>query len=248
MITSKKTKSLLRYIIRRLGIEVKKYNIHTSEEARMKRLLAYHSIDLVLDVGANVGQYANFLRQLGYRGRIVSFEPVISNHEKLLCESRNDPLWKISPLLAIGDVDSHVLINVAGNSESSSVLDMLDQHVISAPGSRYVSHQKVNMRKLDSIFTEYALSATSIFLKIDVQGYEYKVLTGAQGVLSQIKGIQLELSLVPLYEGELLYNEMIEFMHSLGFSLKSVLTTNSFSDEQSGEFFQIDAIFFKSSV
>ncbi|CCI32212.1 hypothetical protein [Microcystis sp. T1-4] len=74
-------KKTIKKLSRSLGIDLKKYNLQTSETVRMQRLLAYHNIDLVFDVGANIGQYTKLLRELGYSGRIVSFEPLPTESE-----------------------------------------------------------------------------------------------------------------------------------------------------------------------
>ena len=85
------------------GIEVRRLSIDTSEQLRIKTLLEHHGIDLVLDVGANTGQFGTFLRELGYRGTIASFEPIPSAHDQLVQRSKNDPDWIVFPRMAIGE-------------------------------------------------------------------------------------------------------------------------------------------------
>jgi len=80
-------KKIVKKLSRSLGIDLKRYNIQTSEAAKMQRLLAYHNIDLVFDVGTNIGQYAKLLRELGYSGRIVSFEPRSSAYSQSIPNS-----------------------------------------------------------------------------------------------------------------------------------------------------------------
>jgi FkbM family methyltransferase len=193
-------KKTIKKLSRSLGIDLKRYNVQTSEDARMQQLLDYHKIDLVLDVGANVGQYAKSLRDLGYSGRIVSFEPLSSAYSQLKTASKKDLLWEIAPQTAIGNQEGEIIINIAGNSQSSSALPMLDAHVQSAPESAYSGSETVKLSRLDTLAKDYIKSETkSIFLKIDVQGLEKQVLEGATAILPLVKGIKLELSLVPLY-------------------------------------------------
>jgi FkbM family methyltransferase len=193
-------KKIIKKLSRSLGIDLKRYNVQTSEAARMQQLLDYHKIDLVLDVGANVGQYAKSLRDLGYSGRIVSFEPLSSAYSQLKTASKKDLLWEIAPQTAIGNQEGEIIINIAGNSQSSSALPMLDAHVQSAPESAYSGSETVKLSRLDTLAKDYIKSETkSIFLKIDVQGLEKQVLEGATAILPLVKGIKLELSLVPLY-------------------------------------------------
>ncbi|MEY3557161.1 MAG: hypothetical protein RLZZ580_3219, partial [Cyanobacteriota bacterium] len=221
-----------------------RYNVQTSEAAKMQRLLAYHNIDLVFDVGANIGQYAKLLRELGYSGRIVSFEPLSSAYSQLKAVSKKEPLWEIAPQTAIGNQEGEITINIAGNSQSSSALPMLDAHLESAPESAYSGSETVKLSRLDTIAKDYIKSETkSIFLKIDVQGLEKQVIEGATAILPLVKGIKLELSLVPLYEGQVLFKEMIDIIEKLGYELYGI--EPGFTAEKTGRMLQMDGIFFK---
>jgi len=237
-------KKTIKKLSRSLGIDLKKYNVQTSEAAKMQRLLAYHNIDLVFDVGANIGQYAKLLRELGYSGRIVSFEPLSSAYSQLKAVSKKDPLWEIAPQTAIGNQEGEITINIAGNSQSSSALPMLDAHLESAPESAYSGSETVKLSRLDTLAKDYIKSETkSIFLKIDVQGLEKQVLEGATAILPLVKGIKLELSLVPLYEGQVLFKEMIDIVEKLGYELYGI--EPGFTAEKTGRMLQMDGIFFK---
>ena len=237
-------KKTIKKLSRSLGIDLKRYNVQTSEAAKMQRLLAYHNIDLVFDVGANIGQYAKLLRELGYSGRIVSFEPLSSAYSQLKAVSKKDPLWEIAPQTAIGNQEGEITINIAGNSQSSSALPMLDAHLESAPESAYSGSETVKLSRLDTLAKDYIKSETkSIFLKIDVQGLEKQVLEGATAILPLVKGIKLELSLVPLYEGQVLFKEMIDIIEKLGYELYGI--EPGFTAEKTGRMLQMDGIFFK---
>ena len=78
-------------------------------------------VDLVFDVGANVGQFGSEIRTMGFAGRIVSFEPLSAAHARLSAAAKRDPAWSVHPRCAIGDHDGTVEINIAGNSVSSSI-------------------------------------------------------------------------------------------------------------------------------
>ncbi|MCA2684694.1 MAG: FkbM family methyltransferase [Microcystis sp. M038S2] len=237
-------KKTIKKLSRSLGVDLKRYNVQTSEAAKMQRLLAYHNIDLVFDVGANIGQYAKLLRELGYSGRIVSFEPLSSAYSQLKAVSKKEPLWEIAPQTAIGNQEGEITINIAGNSQSSSALPMLDAHLESAPESAYSGSETVKLSRLDTIAKDYIKSETkSIFLKIDVQGLEKQVIEGATAILPLVKGIKLELSLVPLYEGQVLFKEMIDIIEKLGYELYGI--EPGFTAEKTGRMLQMDGIFFK---
>jgi FkbM family methyltransferase len=206
-------------------------------------MLSHHDIDLVLDVGANVGNYARYLRAIGYKGTIVCFEPLSDAYSRLQILASRDTLLELAPRMALGDKDGDVLINIAGNSESSSILEMLDSHKNAAPDSIYVGSERAPLRKLDDVAPIFFFDKKAAFLKIDAQGYESRVLDGATNILSKIKGIQLELSLVQFYAGETLYRELIDRIESHGFKLYDLNPV--FADDVTGRTYQLDGIFFK---
>ena len=236
-------KKVVKDLTNKLGWQIRRYDSNTSEIVRMYRLLTYHKIDLVFDIGANIGQYALFLRKAGYRGAIVSFEPLSIAYSQLKKSSSQDDLWEVAPRIAIGNEDSEITINLAANTASSSVLNMLDSHLDVAPNSAYVGSETVKVNKLDTIAPKYIENNSSIFLKIDTQGFEKQVIEGAEQILSQVKGIQVELSLIPLYHDQILFKEMIELLNRLGYDLYAIVP--GFSDRVTGRLLQMDGIFFK---
>jgi FkbM family methyltransferase len=236
-------KRFVRKSIRSAGWDIKKFDPLYSEPSQLARQLSVHQIDVVFDVGANTGQFAERLRDAGFRGRIVSFEPSTAAHSTLSSHARRDANWTIAPRMALGDHDGTITLNLAGNSASSSVLPMLPSHATAAPESRYIGSETVDLRTLDSVSTDFATKTERVFLKLDVQGFEYKVLQGAEHFLAQVGGIQIELSLVPLYEGEHLFDPMLHDLEARGYDLWSVVP--SFVDPATSRLLQLDAIFFR---
>lgn len=208
------------------------------------RALRSHGIDVVLDVGANAGQFARGIRAMGYRGRIVSFEPLSAAFRKLSANRNTFAEWR-AVQVALGDEDCTRRINVAGNSQSSSFLDMLPRHVDAAPKSAYVGTEDVIVKRLDDVFDDYCAPQERCFLKIDVQGFEEAVLRGAERSLDRCAGLYLELSLVPLYRGALSFAQAIERLAARGFALVDL--RYPFNDPGSGELLQIDGTFFRST-
>jgi len=236
-------KKIIKRIAQYFGFEIRRYSVEKSDKARLAVMLQEHDIDVVLDVGANVGLYGESLRDCGYKGRIVAFEPLSDAYEKLLKRASADILWDVGPRGAIGDQDGELEINIASNSTSSSLLPMLDSHVAAAPHSKYLSMEKTPVRTLDSVAKKYLHQDSKLFLKIDTQGYESQVLNGATNTINKARGVQLEISLVPLYEGQDLYFEIVERMRSLGFSIWGISTV--LVNTRTGRLLQIDAIFFR---
>lgn len=122
---------------------------------------------------------------------------------------------------------------------------MLDAHSSAAPESIYIGEVKTPIIALESVFDNYANQAENIFLKIDTQGFESEVLAGCQSKLAQIKAVQLELSTVPLYEGQELYRYFFDFFETNGFYLWSILP--GFADDATGQHLQFDAVFVSES-
>lgn len=233
-------KKTLKKFLREMGIQIKKYP--DSDHARRMKMVNYYRIDTLFDIGANAGQYALKMRELGYKNRIISFEPLSSAFKVLKENSSKDDNWIINNY-AVGDQNCKTLINVAGNSYSSSILNMLPNHIENAPNSMYVSQEKIDIKKLDTIFNSFCNQEEKVMLKIDTQGYEKNVIDGAIESLKKIEIIQLEMSIAPLYENEILLVEMIEYLRKIGFMVFSF--ENGFSNPITGQLLQVDGIFVK---
>ena len=236
-------KQFIRSAARHVGLEVRRFRPASSADAALQAMLSQHRINLILDVGANTGQFGQLLREVGYAGGIVSFEPLSAARTALSAAARNDAAWQVAPAMAIGSEHGEIELHVAGNSVSSSVLPMLESHAEAAPASVYVGSEKVPLRTLDEVAGEYLRPDTVLFLKIDTQGYEDRVLQGATSLLQRTTGLQLELSLVPLYAGQRLFNELLAQLHSAGFELWNM--TPAFIDPVNGRLLQVDATFFR---
>jgi FkbM family methyltransferase len=236
-------KRIVRNCLRRTGWEIKRFDPGSLEASQLVRQLFAHQIDVVFDVGANTGQFAEKLRDAGFPGRIVSFEPSTAAHSTLTKRAQRDAKWVIAPRMALGDHNGKITLNIAGNSASSSVLPMLPSHECAAPESRYIGSEAVDLRTLDSLGTDLATSTEHIFLKLDVQGFEYKVLQGAKQFLDRVVGIQIELSLIPLYDGEHLFHPMLHDFEERGYEMWSLIP--GLVDPYTGRLLQLDAIFFR---
>ena len=211
---------------------------------RRQRLLAMHGVDAVIDVGAARGGFAGELREFGYDGAIVSFEPLSAAYAGLAAAAAGDPRWTVVNQ-ALGAEAARQTINVASNSDSSSMLPMRDEHVSAAPQVTYVGSEEIDVARLDDVAPSHLPSDSVPFLKIDTQGYERQVLEGGRETLARCVGLQLELSLVPLYEGAMLVDEAVSMAYDEGFVLAAV--TPGFSDP-GGALLQVDGVFFRQTV
>jgi FkbM family methyltransferase len=197
-------------------------------------------VDLVIDVGANTGQYIREIRANGFAGQIVAFEPLHQAFHQLHQASSQDPHLKVHQC-ALGSEDGDVVIHVSANSYSSSLLPMEEAHLSAAPDSGYVTDESVSLRRLDSF--GLAAPESIVWLKIDVQGYERKVLMGASQTLEDTQAVEIELSYVALYEGQALAFEIQETLSRGGFRLATF--GRPLHDPSGTNLLQIDAIFLR---
>jgi FkbM family methyltransferase len=231
----------LRRCFQKLGYDVSRYSTASPQMLRRKHMLAAYGVDTVLDVGANSGQFAQGLRkEAGYAGRILSFEPLGTAFARLQAAAQNDRDWQVFHH-ALGDTTGEQQIHIAGNSYSSSLLEMLPAHADAAPHSRYVGSERIVIKTLDSIFQEIRGTSRNIYLKIDTQGFEHKVIQGAEESLAHIDTVEMELSLVPLYEGGTLLPEMCLLMRSKGYALVAI--EEEFTNPSTGQILQMNGIF-----
>lgn len=199
-----------------------------------------YGINLVIDVGAHTGCYVKELRRLGYSGRVVSYEPLSASYHTLQQKAQRDPYWDTYNC-ALGEVNGQATINISRNSYSSSLLDMLPSHVGAAPGSEYAGQERIEIITLDSVFDLVSERSDHIYLKIDTQGYEDRVLNGSEKALYDIDTIQIEMSIVPLYGAALLFDEMNQRLSQLGYRLVGIET--GFTDATTSELLQFDGIY-----
>jgi FkbM family methyltransferase len=234
----------VRLIARAAPLELSRSYTERDFKRKFIKQLESRQVDVVLDIGANSGQYASGLRKAGYKGRIISFEPLSGPFSILEQKASKDSLWECRRG-ALGDDDGTISINVAGNAgESSSVLPMLQRHQDAYPPANYVDTQVVPINRLDTIASEILRPNDVTFLKIDVQGFEKHVIAGGKSTIDGgCVGMQLELSFVPLYDGGPLIPEAIDLLYSLGFRLTGMLPC--FTDPRNGQMLQADGTFFR---
>lgn len=231
--------------IRKRGYEIFKPGVSDKVSITYRKIFSQFNIDYLIDVGANEGQFAKGMRTLGYNGIINSFEPLSEVFDRLKKNAASDPAWNVHNI-ALGNKEGQQEINVSKNMVSSSLLEMLPDHVKRAPDSIVIAKENIQVRKLDSILDASTLISKNIFLKLDVQGYEKFVLEGAMHSLKDIKLIQLEMALTPLYKGEALLSEMINYMDTLGYKLYNIL--NGFNNYDTGQLLQVDGIFVRAEL
>ncbi|UPK37776.1 FkbM family methyltransferase [Bradyrhizobium sp. 186] len=226
-------KDRLKSIVRSAGYEIRRHHPDLVE------FLHSRSVNLVLDVGANEGQFAQELRLRGYTGRVVSFEPVVDVFERLKTNCSADEKWDCRNL-ALGETMGTIEINVSRNTAMSSIVSQTEVGRNSIYEADVVRVDKVPITTLDSMYSEFA--DDRVFLKVDTQGFEQNVLRGGKSSLHRLLGVQLELPLVHLYEGTWKFDEALHFMREAGFTLSQMRPVTYYSQDPAS-LLEVDCIF-----
>ena len=200
---SKPVLDLVKHTARRLGIAISRYPPLGGYLRDLRDYLSRMEINVVLDVGAYIGNYAKDLREAGYRGQIISFEPVPASYEQLHEAMRNDSLWSGEPY-GLSDENQEALINTHSRGDFNSLLTLREDagRAYSVDPARW-SQTPIQLKRLDAVLPQLleGIRSPRVFLKIDTQGHDVSVVKGASGVLDIIAGLQSELPAVEVYDG-----------------------------------------------
>ncbi len=203
---------------------------------KLKSIFAYFDIGMVIDVGANEGQYGDFLRaEVGYKGAIVSYEPVPEFAERLKIHTAADPLWSVRPY-ALGATSGELVINVMAGTFYSSFRNPLKSGMAVHDKQNSVARTAlVPVHTLDTeTFGNSSLERT--YLKLDTQGFDLEVLKGGPRTVSAIPAMQSEISFRAIYEGMPDYKEAFATFHAHGFSVSDMFLVSSDGQQRAVEF------------
>ena len=203
-----------------------RYLAFLQKENTRQRLFKQFGIDLTIDVGANVGQFAEGLRNI-YAGEILSFEPVKSTYDVLLHNSRNDDRWSVFNV-GLGQKAEEVQINISSDSVFSSFRESTENcKSLFGESSSVIQKEMVKVKRLDDfLVNELDRSECKIFLKMDTQGFDDEVFSGSSGLLDRIQILQSEVSVVPLYEGAPDWHEALKVYEHYGFTVAALYPVN----------------------
>jgi FkbM family methyltransferase len=195
-------------------------------------------IDLVIDAGANVGQFATDLRSAGYQGLIISFEPASAPFSTLHKRAKRDPLWQVFNL-GLGNLNGEAILHIASNSGLSSSILPPYMHSEFFPEIKFNEEEKIQISTLSSFIKSQELQSKRILLKIDAQGYEGLIIDGALEIFDSVFYTYLELSMVQLYKGESTALEILNKLSELGHEISDV---NRGIESKLGKLLQIDVL------
>lgn len=173
---------------------------------------------LVLDVGANTGQYATLLRMLGYEGDIISFEPVSESFQELKAAASSDGRWRVEQI-ALGNANERRSIHLLPRSDFNSFHQPNRFALDNIKRIEPYGMEEVQVRRLDDVIEMVGegRDRASIFLKTDTQGHDLAVLEGAGDTLKSVTGIQAEIPVTALYEEVAPLNETLDHYARVGF-------------------------------
>jgi FkbM family methyltransferase len=211
---------VLKALRQRAGIDV----VRARKNPNIMDFIENRRIDLVLDVGANTGQFGQSLRHRGYAGRIISFEPVKEAFRELESAARGDDLWTTANL-ALGPSSGVMAINVSKNSQFSSFNDLRETATSFDPNAEFKASESVVVKTLDEAAPPRDLGS-NVLLKIETQGYERPVLEGAKVTLKRVSGVLLELPIINIYKDNWRFHEAVAYMNESGFVLPQVHPVN----------------------
>jgi len=188
-------------------------------DAQLAFTLERQAIDAVVDVGANAGQYAARLRAAGWRGPILSIEPIPELRDALSLRAGADPAWEVAPAIAMGAVAGEVALDVSAESDMSSTLAQSPLLRDVSPTSAVLRRIVVPQRRLDGL---------------DL------VVARPEPVQA---GLQLELALLPLYDGEAPWLEPVADLAARGFA--PYLLFPGYFSRALGRQVQLDVVFYR---
>ena len=236
-------KNIIRTAFKKKGynLRLSKVNAGNNEEVLMKQLFDKHNIGLILDIGANHGQYVDSIRKMGYTNKFICFEPVKDAFNDLHFKFESDDKVKAHNC-AVGDKNKKITINVSKCDMCSSILDIAKITTDVVADAKYIGAEECNERTLDSFYDEFREQG-NLSLKIDTQGFESQVLLGAPKTLKLAKIVFIEMSLVELYKKQVLFSEVVCMLENSGFELFAI--TPDFLEDSTGRMLAVNGLFVK---
>jgi FkbM family methyltransferase len=180
-----------------------------------KKILGTLETDLLLDVGANRGQFSLMARILHPHLPIQAYEP-LAVEAAVFREIHGAQQGIELHELALGDKDGSADLHISGQADSSSLLPIGELQARCFPGTGEVGTKRVQVATLDSLPAHWR-KARRALLKLDVQGFELNVLRGATAALDNCAFVYVECSEVPLYAGQALRPDIENFLQAQGF-------------------------------
>ena len=234
---------LLRRLAAALGYDLVPRRKSRDPMRRLVLVLERFAVDLVVDVGANEGQYAAALREAGWRGPILSIEPISEVRDRLARRAAADPLWTVTPAFAAGAEAGRHTLEISAESDMSSLHRQSPLLQTLSPSSAVIECREVEVRRLDRLAELEEARYRRLFVKLDIQGAEAEALDGMEGLWPRLAGLQLEMALLPLYEAETDWRTMTDRLAARGYA--PYLWLPGYFEPKLARQVQVDGVFFK---
>ncbi len=234
---------VVRKIVRRFGYDLSPLKKTRDLDRQIVLGCQHHKIELIVDVGANHGQYVDRMRRAGWDAPILSIEPINSLNKKLAERAKRDTQWIVAPAMALSDSNGLGMLECSAETDMSSLLPQTDLLKRLSPSSAVVERSEVRLCRFDQLDLMISANDPRIFLKLDVQGYENTVLDGIGSRWPLIQGIQLEMALLPIYQGEMVWRKLVDRLEQAGFDLSIVLP--GYFEPKLARQLQFDGVFFR---
>ena len=237
----------MKKIFRKLISKFSKYSLIYENAFDLQKILNFHEIDIIFDVGASWGGYAKSLRRFGFKNKIISFEPVNASYEKLLKNSFKDSYWYVHKKIIVTNKNiKKQMINVSKDFDNSSLLNLTKLHSENHVEAKYSHQEEVECDSLDNLVSHYLKDEKNLMIKVDVQGTEMDVLKSALNNIKKFKLVQIELSLHKMYEQQVLWKEIIAFMNDCNFDIWTIYP--GYKKKSIGQLYQFDVIFYNKQL
>jgi FkbM family methyltransferase len=202
---------------------------------RLREIFSHFKIDTVIDVGANRGQYARFLRdEVGFTGMIESFEPVPELVRVLQAQAALDPQWAVHPL-ALGANAGSLALNIMDDPVYSSFRTPVPDQDKKHSRNTITNTELVRVSTLDLEFPP-SRDLQHTYLKLDTQGFDLEALRGGERVVSEIPALQTEVSFKPLYQEMPDYRQSIAAFEKYGFAVADFFLVTTYNRVRAMEF------------
>lgn len=200
-------------------------------------------IDTLLDIGGNVGLFSKTIRKLLPKAQIYSFEPLPNCYQEMNKNMGKDNKYQ-GFNCGLGEKNEDLVIEQSDYAPSSSFLQMGDKHKEHFPHTSVSTQLTVPVNRLDDLVKDLDLGS-NLMIKVDVQGFEDKVLNGGLETFSKAKLLIMELSYEELYKKQPLFNDIYLPLIELGFQFHGTMA--QMPDPKTGKLLDADCIFIKAN-
>ncbi|MEU6139554.1 FkbM family methyltransferase [Streptomyces sp. NPDC047081] len=209
-------------------------------------MLDLYGVNCVFDVGANTGQFGRELRRLGYTGRIVSFEPTSAAFGQLSEAAADDREWHVHRL-ALGRENTLASIHT-GWDTMNSLRPPSDYGRVRYERFTDTRTEEVPVRRLDAVMDEAlaGIEDPRPFLKMDTQGYDLEVFTGAGDRIWDFVGLVSEVALLRLYEGSPRMSEAVARYEAAEFEITGIYSVSR--DPATGRVVEFDCVMMRAKA